>query len=103
MDNPSDSPIQQFSKHLFWDMDKSKMDLNASKKQIIYQVVEYGQWEDWNLLRTLYTPEEIIGVVTCLPSLDVVTLSFLAHYYDLDKNLFRCYKPNASVTDFWKS
>ena len=103
MDFQADNPIQCFSNHLFWDMDKSKMNLIDSKKQIIYQVVEYGKLDDWNLLRTLYSPEEIIGVVTQLPSLDVVTLSFLCHFYQLDKKQFRCYKPNASATDFWKS
>ncbi len=103
MEFKSDNPILRFSPHLFWDMDKSKMDLNTSKKQIIHQVVEYGQLDDWNLLRALYTSDEIIAVVTHLPSLDVVTLSFLAHYYHIDKNQFRCYKPNASATDFWKS
>ena len=34
--------IELFSSHLFWDLNKSNLDFEKSKAQIIFQVVEYG-------------------------------------------------------------
>jgi hypothetical protein len=84
--------IKDFSPHLFWDMDKSKIDFEKSKSQIIFQVVEYGMMKDWNLIHQLYSREEIKKVVVNLRSLDKKTLNFLAVYFNLDKTSFRCYK-----------
>jgi hypothetical protein len=41
--------------------------------------------------------------VVNLRSMDKVTLSFLAHYFKLDKSSFRCYTESQSTTDFWNS
>ena len=95
--------IENFSTHLFWDMDKSKLDFEKSKSQIIYHVVEYGFMSDWLLVQKIYPLEEIKTVVLNLRSLDKVTLSYLAHFFKIDKTKFRCYTSSQSAQSFWNS
>lgn len=51
----ADTPIKSFSPHLFWDTDKEKLDMDAHAAYIIKQVLEYGQINDWHLIRDYYT------------------------------------------------
>ena len=95
--------IENFSPHLFWDLNKSKLDFEKSKSQIIFQVVEYGLMSDWLLIQKIYSREEIKEVVTNLRTLDKVTLSYLAHFFQLDKTQFRCYTSSQSAQSFWNS
>jgi hypothetical protein len=97
------SAIYDFSDHLFWDTDRSNIDMEAHKAQIIYKVLEFGTMDDWRLLQTLYSKETMAEVVTNLPSLDPVTLSFIANHLRLDKTAFRCYKKKPLTRDFWNS
>jgi hypothetical protein len=84
-------------------MDKSKLDFEKSKSQIIYHVVEYGLMSDWLLVQKIYPLEEIKTVVLNLRSLDKVTLSYLAHFFKIDKTKFRCYTSSQSAQSFWNS
>ena len=93
--------ISDFSPHLFWDTDKQLLDLQTSKAQIIYQVVEFGMMKDWQLIQELYTAEEIKETVINLRTLDKVTLSFLSHFYQIEKSAFRCYTQSQSNQNFW--
>ena len=95
--------IDNFSSHLFWDMNKSNLDFEISKSQIIYHVVEYGVMKDWLLIQKIYPKEEIKAVVTNLRTLDKVTLSYLSHFFQIDKNQFRCYTTSQSAQSFWNS
>ena len=36
--------------YLFWDIDITKADMDTCPAQIIQRVLEYGQWEDWQLI-----------------------------------------------------
>lgn len=95
--------IDDFSPHLFWDMDKEKIDFERSKEQIVFQVVEFGMMKDWELLQRIYPLPQLKQIVLNLRSLDKVTLSFLAHYFKVDKTKFRCYTQTQSPTSFWNS
>lgn len=95
--------INDFSEHLFWDVDKSKLDFEKSKEQIFYQVVEYGMMKDWILLQQLYSKTTLKEIALNIRTLDRVTLSFLAHFFKVDKTQFRCYKQTLSNQDFWNS
>ena len=77
--------IDLFSPHLFWDVDKTLLDFNRSKVQIIGRVVEYGLMGDWELLQEIYSKDEIKNTVCSLRNMDKVTLSFLAHYFKIEK------------------
>jgi hypothetical protein len=95
--------ISDFSPHLFWDVDRKKLDFEQSKETIIYQVLEYGVIKDWKILQEIYPKEIIKEVVLNLRQLDPVTLSFIAHYLKIDKTDFRCYKNSQSAQNFWSS
>jgi hypothetical protein len=79
------------------------LDFQIHKEQIVYQVVEFGLMSDWNLLHQIYTPEQLKEIVLNLRTLDKVTLSFLAHYFQVEKDKFRCYKLSQSPHSFWNS
>lgn len=46
-----------------WSYNISKMDLKKDKKEIITQVLNYGDWEDLKLLFKLYPEKDIKKVV----------------------------------------
>jgi len=92
--------IRDFSPHLFWDTRREDLDFERSKAQIIGQVLQYGRMEDWHIVEAVYSKETIKEVVTQMRSMDPVSLSFIAHYLQLDLNNFRCYKPTQSTPDF---
>jgi hypothetical protein len=48
---------EHFSLHLFWDMDKSKIDFVTAKTQIVFQVVVYELMSDWILIQKIYPPK----------------------------------------------
>lgn len=84
--------IDDLSTHLFWDVDKSALDFEKSKEQIVYKVLEYGLMKDWKILKEIYGMETIKNISLELRNLDAVTLSFLAATFNIDKSNFRCYK-----------
>ena len=43
--------ISKLSLYLFWDIDITKADMDTCPAQIIQRVLEYGQWEDWQLIQ----------------------------------------------------
>jgi hypothetical protein len=45
--NNNNTNINSLSDHLFWDIDKSKLDTIKSKKTIIQRVLDYGLMDDW--------------------------------------------------------
>ena len=98
----SDKKVSDFSSHLFWDVDRSTLDLQRSKKLIVERVLEYGQMKDWEILQEVYGLEEIKKVAVNIRSLDEVTLSFLCSLFGMDKSDFRCYTHKQSSHPFWK-
>lgn len=95
--------IDDFSQHLFWDVDKATFDLDKYKIQMISKVLEYGNWNDWKLTREYYGFETIKEVSLNLRSLDAVTLSYLAALFSTNKEEFRCYKHKQLVQNSWNS
>jgi len=95
--------IDDFSKHLFWDVERATFDLNKYKVQMISKVLEYGNWNDWVNLKKHYGLKTIEEVTLNLRSLDEVTLSFVATILNIDKTEFRCYKHKQLVQNYWNS
>lgn len=46
--------MEQFSPHLFWDVRKEDIDLDAHAQYVIQRVLEYGLLGDWNLIKSYY-------------------------------------------------
>jgi len=93
--------INDFSPHLFWDVNKERFDLMLYKEQMIAKVLEYGNWKDWTLLKDLYGLETIKQVSLDLRSLDAETLSYLSAIFKIDPKEFRCYKHKQSNPNYW--
>lgn len=99
----SEITINDFSQHLFWDVNLKSFDLAKHKEQMVFKVLEYGLLEDWNLLKKLYGKDEIKRISLNIRSLDAVTLSFLSTIFNVDKSEFRCYKHRQLVQNVWNS
>ena len=93
--------ISDFSPHLFWDVDRSKLDLEKNASFLIERVLEYGVLKDWELIKKIYGLEAIKTTTLQSRSLDDVTLSFLCSIFDLTKDAFRCYKLRQSSPHYW--
>jgi len=55
--------INQFSTHLFWDVQKAQLDPEKSKDYIIKKVLEYGLYNDWLIVQDYYGIERIKDAV----------------------------------------
>ncbi|MPS71577.1 MAG: hypothetical protein E2590_00320 [Chryseobacterium sp.] len=99
----SEITVNDFSPHLFWDVDLSTFDLDKHYVHMIQKVLEYGKIEDWNLLKMYYGLNKIKEVSLNLRSLDAVTLSFVSTIFNIDKTEFRCYKHRQLVQNYWNS
>lgn len=95
--------ISDFSEYLFWDIDVSKFDMETHSSQLIQKVVEYGKLSDWNNLIHLYGKEKIKETVMNLRTLSAVAHSFLAFYFKIKPEDFRCYTHKQSVQNYWNS
>ena len=95
--------INDFSQHLFWDVDLADFDFEKHKSHLIQKVLEYGLIQDWRLLKQVYGLETIKLVSLNLRSLDAVTLSYLAAIFSIDKTEFRCYKHRQVYPTYWNS
>jgi len=90
-----------FSDHLFWDVDKTQLDIDVSAAFVIERVLEYGMMKDWNLLKSYYGLGKIKEVSPNIRCLDPVTLLFVSFLFEIPETEFRCYKYTWSAQKFW--
>lgn len=95
--------INDFSPHLFWDVDKAIFDFEKHASFLSQRVIEYGKMEDWNLLKRLYGLEKIKEFALQFRTLDAVSLSFLSAIFRINQEEFRCYKHKQLVQNCWNS
>ena len=95
--------ISNLSKMLFWDIDMEQVNMDTCPAQIIQRVLEYGIWEDWQIIRNYYGLNKIVEVCRNLRSLDSVALSFICTISDTDKTEYRCYRTKQSIPTLWNS
>ena len=62
--------ISLLSRHLFWDMDVNKVNLDTCPAQIIQRVLEYGNLKDWQLILSYYGLDRIVSICQSLRTLD---------------------------------
>jgi len=86
-DNP------QLSPHLFWDVDKSKLNHDKMKTFIVQRVIERGDKEDFYAIFKLYGgPKGVREVVKKANFHDPRDEALARILFDLNKNDFECYK-----------
>jgi hypothetical protein len=93
--------IEQFSKHLFWDVDKDELSFDKHIKYIVRRVLGHGQMKDWRLLKQCYSVETIVQTAQQLRCLDPKTLAFIACMGELPRESFRCYTTMPSGPIHW--
>jgi len=100
---PNEITINDFSPHLFWDVDTDLFELDKYKAFFIQRVLEYGKMKDWNLIKSLYGMKEIETAALNARSLDAVTLSFVSTLFNIEITEFKCYKYKQLFPNYWNS
>ena len=95
--------LDHLSDVLFWDVDKSRADLERYPAFIIQRVLEYGKGQDWKILLAYYGLNRIVDVCRQLRTLDTVCLSFISTISDTKKESYRCYHTAQSNATPWNS
>ena len=93
--------IQDFSPHLFWDIDADTLHFDYNKAQIIQRVLEYGLMKDWLIISGVYGLRIIAATAAQLRELEPRTLSFITNLSGLPKESFRCYSTKQSIPKHW--
>ena len=94
--------INDFSKHLFWDVNRNNLDLERSKKTIITNVLDYGLINDWNIIYNYYGIDEIAKTVINLKYLDKKSITFISLLSKIPKEKFLCYTIKQSKPKHWE-
>jgi hypothetical protein len=95
--------IQQFKPHLFWDVDVSELDPEASKRLIIQGVFTRGSLKDMHTVISNYGQNEVVEVLCTLNYLEPKTLNFVSKLFNTPKDKFRCYTRKQSSPQHWSS
>lgn len=93
--------IQSFSEYLFWDVDKTSIDLEANAPYVVRRVLELGQFCDWNLLVRRYGIPRITSIAQNLRSLDPKALSFISAVSSAPLESFRCFTTKQYTRTHW--
>ncbi len=93
--------IEEFSNHLFWDVQRSILHIDKNDAYIIRQVLEYGKLNDWLLIKNYYGIAHITQKAVEFRLLDKKALSFISTISNVPINKFRCYTTQQSSPQHW--
>ncbi|WP_102409546.1 DUF6922 domain-containing protein [Parabacteroides bouchesdurhonensis] len=93
--------INLFSPYLFWDVDRNNLDWEKHSVFIIERVLEYGQYSDWQLLRSRFSISEIAEQAKQIRQLDPKALSFIVLMSNTSKEDYKCYITKQSTPAHW--
>ena len=79
------------SDHLFWDVDRSRIDPDRHAAWLVQRVLEYGRWRDWQILVAHYGKPGLALRVTGLRSLQPRAFAFCRAWFQLPHSSFRCF------------
>jgi len=60
--------LPDFFEPIFWSYDFSSIDLQKSKKTVIVNTINYGNWEHWAWIVNYYGKEAVKGVIENIPA-----------------------------------
>jgi hypothetical protein len=92
---------KNFSTNLFWDIDLSDLDMDKHQAFIVGRVLDYGNWEDWVLIRKYYGMEKLKEIALGIRSLERRSLALIATATHTPENQFRCYELLQSKDSHW--
>lgn len=94
-------PIDDFSPHLFWDVDKEKLSKSQNKRFVVQRVLEYGVMKDWRIIKKNLGVKEIAAIAVDLKNLDKKSASFISLIAKIPKEKFRCFTSIQSSLQHW--
>jgi hypothetical protein len=93
--------FNDFSPHLFWDVDKASLSWKKNSAFLVERILDYGMMTDWHLLRKNLSLEQITQIAMNLRNLDTRSLHFIAAISDVPIEKFRCYTIQQSTPQHW--
>ena len=100
MNNKTDI-LSFFSKHLFWDVNISDIDIDKNSKFVVAKVLKYGTFSDWKIIANYYGIPKISEIAITIKDLDKKTASFLSVISKVNKTDFQCYSTEQSTVQHW--
>ena len=70
---------------------------------LIKRVLEYGNMDDWRLIRSYYGVDRIVEECKTLRSLDPVCLSYICAISHTKPEEYRCFYSRQSTHTLWNS
>jgi len=95
--------VNELSPQHFWDTDIKKLDANHSRRLVIERIFSQGTVEEIRRVIDYYGEPLVVDVLTSLNYLDPKTLNFVALFFSLPLNAFKCYKRKRSKPAHWNS
>lgn len=94
----------RFSEGLFWDVDPDELkDMDKYAMFIVQRVLEYGNMDDWRIIRSYYGLKKIIELGKQMRTLSAKALSFLCALSNTKKEEYRCWHFRQSNPTLWNS
>lgn len=97
----TDGILDKFSSYLFWDVDKSSLNMEEHASYIIKRVLEYGQLSDWNRIKEYYTLPVIVSYVKQFRELEPRALTYISAISNIPIQQFRCYTMRQLSPKHW--
>ena len=101
MENTSELNIDNFSSHLFWDVDRDTLDIHKNLTFILQRTLSYGLLSDWNLLYKSFGLVKITEEAKKIRNLDNKSLHFIAQISGSELKEFKCYTTRQSISKHW--
>lgn len=94
--------INDFSKHLFWDIDRNDTAFAENSDFIIQRTLEYGLINDWKIIYNYYGIDKIAKTVKNLKYLDKKSISLISLLSKIPKENFLCYTTKQLTPKHWE-
>ncbi|MBL7795165.1 MAG: hypothetical protein JNJ90_01570 [Saprospiraceae bacterium] len=91
----------QLTPAIFWDTKFAEIDLDKNAPYVIDRVLHYGTWADWKRILGYYGKEKIKTVALNLRYMDKRVLAYCSVFFDVPKEMFRCYNTEPSLQRQW--
>lgn len=92
--------IADLSPHLFWDVDRGKLDWEKNKQLIVERVIQRGNRPDLHLVIAYYGKEETGEVLKQVPWLNEKDMAFVHVYFGIPFNEMKCYTKGQSARNY---
>lgn len=93
--------LQHINPVYFWDVEFSKLDVIKNKRLIIERVINFGNLQEWHLLKNTYGESDIIHTLINLNYLDAKTQNFVSLIFKIPPKNMKCYTNRQLKNTHW--